>query len=185
MARAPQHPPPSHLVRLTCPRPPTRLARPLRRQPPRNHTPCPRTRGRAQARVTGAGHGPRRGSGPSQVHPLTPWTKVRTLLDHKVDPERNPVVMKLQHSIMVGILDRYADRFTEFQPPVPLEERMQRAARIPGASGVELVYPADLTDRERARELVSASGLAVSAVNLNIKSEPIWRSGSFTNPGSG
>jgi len=90
--------------------------------------------------------------------------------------------MKLQHSIMVGILDRYADRFTEFQPPVPLEERMQRAARIPGASGVELVYPADLTDRERARELVSASGLAVSAVNLNIKSEPIWRNGSFTNP---
>ena len=63
--------------------------------------------------------------------------------------------MKLQHSIMVGILDRYADRFTEFQPPASLEERMQRAARIPGASGVELVYPADLADRERARALVS------------------------------
>ncbi|WP_156742723.1 sugar phosphate isomerase/epimerase family protein [Occultella aeris] len=90
--------------------------------------------------------------------------------------------MKLRHSIMVGILDRYSDRFTEFQPAVPLETRMKQAAGIPGAQGVELVYPADLGDREYARSLVDASGLAVSAVNLNIKSDPIWRNGSFTNP---
>lgn len=90
--------------------------------------------------------------------------------------------MKLRHSIMVGILDRYADRFTEFQPAVPLEQRMEQAAGIPGADGVELVYPADLGDVERAHTLVQASGLDVSAVNLNIKTDERWREGSFTNP---
>ncbi|WP_129669247.1 sugar phosphate isomerase/epimerase family protein [Phytoactinopolyspora endophytica] len=90
--------------------------------------------------------------------------------------------MKLQHSIMVGILDRYADRFTEFQPAKPLETRMAQASTIPGADGVELVYPADLADRDRAAALVQESGLAVSAVNLNVKSDAVWRNGSFTNP---
>lgn len=59
---------------------------------------------------------------------------------------------------------------------------MAQAAQIPGAQAVELVYPADLGDLGRARGLLSASGLDVSAVNLNIKSDPIWRNGSFTNP---
>jgi len=90
--------------------------------------------------------------------------------------------MKLRHSIMVGILDRYADRFTEFQPPVPLEERMRQAADLDGAGGVELVYPVDVGDLERVKPLVAESGLVVSAVNLNIKSDPRWRNGSFTNP---
>ena len=90
--------------------------------------------------------------------------------------------MKLRHSIMVGILDRYVDRFTEFQPAVPLETRMSQAADIPGAQGVELVYPADLADPGRAKRLLERTGLPVSAVNLNIKSDPVWRYGSFTNP---
>jgi xylose isomerase len=90
--------------------------------------------------------------------------------------------MKLRHSIMVGILDRYADRFTEFQPAVPLETRMAQAAQIPGAQGVELVYPADLGDLDRARALLAQTGLPVSAVNLNVKTDERWRYGSFTNP---
>lgn len=90
--------------------------------------------------------------------------------------------MKLKHSIMVGILDRYVDRFTEYQPSVPLETRMARAAKIPGAQGVELVYPADLGDVSRAMALLDATGLPVSAVNLNIKSDPRWRNGSYSNP---
>lgn len=90
--------------------------------------------------------------------------------------------MKLQHSIMVGILDRYADRFTEYQPPVSFETRVQQAASLEGAQGIEVVYPVDLQDVEATRELISSTGLDVSAVNLNIKSDPRWRDGSFTSP---
>src|SRR5699024_7487924 len=90
--------------------------------------------------------------------------------------------MKLRHSIMVGILDRYADRFTEFQPAVSLEERIKQAASLQGAAGVELVYPADLGDLDRTAHLVAQSGLAGSAVSLNVTTEQVWRNGSFTNP---
>jgi xylose isomerase len=90
--------------------------------------------------------------------------------------------MHFQHSIMVGILDRYTDRFTEYQPAVSLEERIAQAAGIEGATGVELVYPVDVQDLDRAKALLAGSGLALSAVNLNVKTDPVWRNGSFTNP---
>src|SRR5699024_3120717 len=53
---------------------------------------------------------------------------------------------------------------------------------LQGAAGVELVYPADLGDLDRTAHLVAESGLVVSAVNLNVKTEQVWRNGSFTNP---
>ncbi|MEU6646311.1 sugar phosphate isomerase/epimerase family protein [Saccharomonospora sp. NPDC046836] len=90
--------------------------------------------------------------------------------------------MKLHHSIMVGILDRYADRFTEFQPSTPLDVRINQAASLHGAEGVELVYPGDLTDWQKVATQVENAGLSVSAVNLNVKSDAMWRNGSFTNP---
>ena len=90
--------------------------------------------------------------------------------------------MELRHSIMVSILDRYADRFTEFQPTVSLTERIQQAASIPGAQAVELVFPGDLSDIEMVQGLLEEVSLPVSAVNLNIKSDKCWRNGSFTNP---
>lgn len=90
--------------------------------------------------------------------------------------------MKLQHSLMVGILDRYADRFTEYQPARSFEERLAAVAGIEGAAAVELVYPADFQDRETTERLVREADLKVSAVNLNVKADARWRYGSFTNP---
>jgi len=90
--------------------------------------------------------------------------------------------MKMQHCIQVGILGRYADRFTEFQPHRTLAERIHAVAEIPGATGVELVYPFDFEDPAETKKLVTDAGLSVAAVNLNIKTDPIWRSGSFTSP---
>lgn len=93
--------------------------------------------------------------------------------------------MKLKHSLLVGILDRYVDRFTEFQPPRSLEDRIKAAASIEGAQGVELVYPGDFKDQEATRRALAATDFDVSAVNLNVKSAPHWRYGSFTNPDKG
>ncbi len=86
------------------------------------------------------------------------------------------------HCIQVGILGRYADRFTEYQPGMGLADRLAAAAGIDGATGVELVYPPDFEDVAKTKELLATHGLKVAAVNLNIKSAPIWRNGSFTNP---
>lgn len=90
--------------------------------------------------------------------------------------------MKIKHAVLVGVLGRYADRFHEYQPARVFAENLKVARQIPGAEGIEVVYPQDFFgDPAKTVQLVKDSGFAVSAVNLNIKSEAKWKSGSFTS----
>jgi len=88
---------------------------------------------------------------------------------------------KLRHSVMVGLMGRQADRFHEYQPARGLEERLEMAASVKGADGIEVVYPTDFEDMDQGVRLIKESGLAVSAVNLNVKSAKKWQTGSFTS----
>ncbi len=90
--------------------------------------------------------------------------------------------MKLRHSVMLGMLSGVADRFHRYQPAKTLEERLDMAARVEGADGIEIVYPAEFDDVQETLELVKDKGLTISALNLNVKSAPQWRYGSFTAP---
>jgi xylose isomerase len=90
--------------------------------------------------------------------------------------------MAIRNSILLGTLGRYTDRFHEYQPARNLEERLGLSQKIPLTHGVEPVYPQDLGHGGEAVALVKASGLAVSAVNVNVKGENKFRFGSFTNP---
>ena len=93
--------------------------------------------------------------------------------------------MPPKNSILLGTLGKYSDRFHTYQPPRDLAERLEIASRIPRTDGVEPVYPQDLGhDGERAG-LVRDAGLAVSAVNVNIKGEDVFRAGAVTNPDPG
>lgn len=93
--------------------------------------------------------------------------------------------MAIKNSILLGTLGRYADRFHQYQEPRSLKERLEIAKTIPRTHGVEPVYPQDLGADCEAVPLVRDSGLAVSAVNVNVKGEDIFRRGSFTNPDAG
>ncbi|WP_324718010.1 sugar phosphate isomerase/epimerase [Carboxydochorda subterranea] len=90
--------------------------------------------------------------------------------------------MQVRHSVMVGVLGRYADRFHEYQPPRAFAGNLELARRIAGADGIEVVYPQDFADVDETIRLIERSGLPVSAVNVNVKSEAKWRTGSFTSP---
>jgi len=82
---------------------------------------------------------------------------------------------------MVGLMGRHADRFHEYHPARSLAERLDAVRRVPSAQGIEVVYPQDYGDSlERASRDIRASGLPVSAINLNVKTEKIWQEGSFT-----
>jgi xylose isomerase len=61
------------------------------------------------------------------------------------------------------------DRFNQYQPDRTLEEKLRLVASVDGVQGVELKYPADLGEPERARELLEQVGLTLSAVNVNTK----------------
>ena len=88
--------------------------------------------------------------------------------------------MELRHSVMVPLMGRQTDRFHEYQPARDLAERLDMVKRVRGVEGIEIVYPGDFADPKQAVAMVRDSGLAVSAVNLNVKSAKKWRAGSFT-----
>jgi len=90
--------------------------------------------------------------------------------------------MAFRNSILLGTLGRYADRFHEYQKPRSLAERLDIARSIARTDGVEPVYPQDLGHQGEQVQMVKDSGFAVSAVNVNVKGEDIFRNGSFTNP---
>lgn len=85
----------------------------------------------------------------------------------------------------MGTIGGYRDRFHQYQVDRSFSERLDIAKTIPRTHGIEPVYPQDLgTDGSGVAD-VKASGLAVSAVNVNIKSENKFREGSFTHRDAG
>lgn len=90
--------------------------------------------------------------------------------------------MKIKHSVMVGMMGRVADKFHEYHPSKPLIERLEDAKKVGFSDGIEIVYPSEFSDKKESIQLIKNSGLAVSAVNLNVKSEKRWEKGSFTAP---
>ena len=90
--------------------------------------------------------------------------------------------MKLRHSIMLGMMSKIADRFHEYRPRQSLAERLEATKRVAGVDGIEIVYPGDFPNVKETVAMVKDSGLAVSAVNLNVKSQKKWQQGSFTAP---
>ncbi|PLW75373.1 sugar phosphate isomerase/epimerase family protein [Cohaesibacter celericrescens] len=90
--------------------------------------------------------------------------------------------MSYKNSILLGTIGAYNDRFHQFQKPRTFEERLEIAKTIPRTDGVEPVYPQDLGHKGEGVKALKASGLAVSAVNVNVKTEAPFINGSFTNP---
>ena len=93
--------------------------------------------------------------------------------------------MSYKNSILLGTIGLYHDRFHQYQVSRSLEERLAIAKSIPRTHGVEPVYPQDLGRDGAGVAAVKSSELAVSAVNVNVKSEDKFRNGSFTNPDAG
>ncbi|MEP1934449.1 MAG: sugar phosphate isomerase/epimerase family protein [Roseibium sp.] len=89
--------------------------------------------------------------------------------------------MAYKNSILMGTIGGYRDRFHQYQVDRSFSERLDIAKTIPRTHGIEPVYPQDLGTDGSGVAAVKASGLAVSAVNVNIKSENKFREGSFTH----
>ena len=90
--------------------------------------------------------------------------------------------MERKYAVITGFMGKLKDRFIDYQPPREIEEMIEMASRIKGCSGLEVVYPQNFTDPVKLKGLLKQYNLGVSTVNLNVKSEDIWRFGSFSNP---
>jgi xylose isomerase len=87
----------------------------------------------------------------------------------------------IKHSLMVGMMGRISDRFHEYQSAKDLRQRLELARKVSNADGIEIVYPSEFANMPEAIKIIKDSGFALSAVNLNVKGEKRWQTGSFTS----
>lgn len=83
-------------------------------------------------------------------------------------------------SANAGFFGVRRDRFNQYQPPRPLEDRFALVAQVIEIQGIELKYPADFSDLKLVRALLDQYGLALSAVNVDIKDVEHFRHGALS-----
>ena len=88
----------------------------------------------------------------------------------------------MKQAIITAFLGRTQDRFSEYQEPTNLEERLALASSINGVGGIEIVYPYETGDPLETQQLMKQYGLEFAAVNANIKKETRWVPGALSRP---
>ncbi len=88
----------------------------------------------------------------------------------------------MKQAVICPFFGRLRDRFCEYGEDLSVVSKLEHIARIPGVQGVEIVYPHELGDVDNVKATLVKLGLAVSAVNVNVKSDPEFVKGSITSP---
>ncbi len=87
----------------------------------------------------------------------------------------------LKLAIITGFLSQTKDRFHQYNAPLALEEKFKLMTEIEGYTGVEIVYPYEVSDVEKTMAALAKYHLEVAAVNVNVKAEPEFRNGGLTS----
>ncbi|APC09196.1 sugar phosphate isomerase/epimerase family protein [Neomoorella thermoacetica] len=91
--------------------------------------------------------------------------------------------MEIKFSAGVWAFDGCGDRFllSGYRDGKPVVERIKKAASIPGLSGVELNYPADVTDAnlDEVEDALKANNLQASIIGVDHSGQRRWQFGSL------
>ena len=88
----------------------------------------------------------------------------------------------MKQSIITAFLSKTQDRFSEYQQPANLQERLEIINQIDGVTGIEIVYPYETGDPEETKTILNKYGIEFSAINANIKKETQWVPGALSRP---
>jgi len=88
----------------------------------------------------------------------------------------------MKQGVIIGFLGKSQDRFSEYQQPVTVREKLEIVKQIDGFDGVEIVYPYETGDAAETRSWMDELGLQFAAVNVNIKKETEWVPGALSRP---
>ena len=88
----------------------------------------------------------------------------------------------MKQSIITAFLSKTQDRFSEYQQPTTLKERLEIVKKINGVTGVEIVFPYETEEANATKALMKEMGLEFAAVNANIKKETKWVPGALSRP---
>ncbi|MGE5614247.1 MAG: sugar phosphate isomerase/epimerase family protein [Bacillota bacterium] len=90
--------------------------------------------------------------------------------------------MRRKYAVITGFMGKIQDRFAQYAPERSFETMVQMASTIKGCSGLEVVYPQEVQDPVKAKEILDKYGMGVAALNVNLKGEPKWLFGSISSP---
>jgi xylose isomerase len=88
----------------------------------------------------------------------------------------------MKQGVIIGFLGKTQDRFSEYQAPVSVREKLEIVQQIEGFDGVEIVFPYETGEAGETRGWMEELGLNFSAVNVNIKKETQWVPGALSRP---
>ncbi len=91
----------------------------------------------------------------------------------------------MKQGVIIGFLGKTQDRFSEYQAPVSVKEKLEIVKQIDGFDGVEIVFPYETGDPKETKGWMKELGLNFAAVNVNIKKEAEWVPGALSRPDKG
>jgi xylose isomerase len=87
----------------------------------------------------------------------------------------------MKQAVICPFFGKLRDRFCEYGEDLNVIQKLEHIALIPGVKGVEMVYPHELQDLSKVKATLKKLGLTVSAVNINVKSDPEFVKGSLSS----
>ncbi len=91
----------------------------------------------------------------------------------------------MKQAVLAPFFGRLRDRFCEYGEPIPLRQKLESAVAIPGVEGVEVIFPDEGRNAAELRGMLTEFGLAVAAVNVNLKGDPDFVHGALSSPDAG
>ncbi len=87
---------------------------------------------------------------------------------------------EIKQGVIIGFLGKTQDRFSDYQAPLDLEQKLEMVTKVKGFSGVEMVYPYETLDAEQTKAIMAKHNLEFAAINVNIKKEVEWVAGALS-----
>lgn len=87
-----------------------------------------------------------------------------------------------KYACITGFMGQIQDRFATYGTPRNFEQMVAACAQIPRTTGIECVYPQQITDPVAGKKILDNYGMKCAALNVNLKGEPKFLYGSISSP---
>ena len=87
----------------------------------------------------------------------------------------------MRHAVLTPFFGLLRDRFCEYQHPLPIAEKLQRAREVAGVDGVEVIFPDEVREAAQIAGDLHRLGLEVAAVNVNLKGDRAFAHGALSS----
>jgi xylose isomerase len=87
----------------------------------------------------------------------------------------------VKSALITCFVSKTKDRFHEYNIEKAFAERLKLVSEMEGMTGVEVVFPYEVSDAEQLLKLLKQYQLDIAAINVNVKAEPEFRNGGLTS----